>query len=204
MIYHSGELAVQSRVGVQAEAESLAKAIGGAVVKPAMQSFLASQRLAIASTIDSGNRVWASLLTGEPGFLQAVAEQIVKIAIDSDELKENLRLTDELGLLVIDLATRKRLRLNGKAKLQGENKIYFIPSKYISTVLSTSKNGKLTLLLIAVNIMSILEKRYRLSSNNLSNTQIHFLLLVVTPKAARMRPIVEVIQALLEFCRKTS
>lgn len=124
MIYHSGELAVQARVGVQAEAESLAKAIGGAVVKPAMQSFLASQRLAIASTIDSSNRVWASLLTGEPGFLQAVAEQIVKIAIDSDELKENLRLTEELGLLVIDLATRKRLRLNGKAKLQGENKIY--------------------------------------------------------------------------------
>ncbi len=124
MIYHSGELAVQARLGVQAEAESLAKAIGGAVVKPAMQSFLASQRLAIASTIDSGNRVWASLLTGEPGFLQAVAEQIVKIAIDSDELKENLRLAEELGLLVIDLATRKRLRLNGKAKLQGENKIY--------------------------------------------------------------------------------
>ena len=124
MIYHSGELAVHSRVGVQAEAESLAKAMGGAVVKPAMQSFLASQRLAIASTIDSGNRVWASLITGEPGFLQGVAEQIVKIAIDSDKLKENLRLTDELGLLVIDLATRRRLRLNGKAKLQGENKIY--------------------------------------------------------------------------------
>ncbi len=124
MMYHSGELAVQLRVGVQAEAESLAKAIGGAVVKPAMQSFLASQRLAIASTIDSGNRVWASLITGEPGFLQGVAEQIVKVAIDSDELKENLRLTEELGLLVIDLATRRRLRLNGKAKLQGENKIY--------------------------------------------------------------------------------
>ena len=124
MIYHSGELAVQARLGVQAEAESLAKAIGGAIVKPAMQNFLASQRLAIASTIDSSNRVWASLLTGEPGFLQAVAEQIVKIAIDSDELKENLRLTDELGLLVIDLATRKRLRLNGKAKLQGEKEIY--------------------------------------------------------------------------------
>ena len=204
MIYHSGELAVHARLGVQAEAESLAKAIGGAIVKPAMQNFLASQRLAIASTIDSSNRVWASLLTGEPGFLQAVAEQIVKIAIDSDELKENLRLTDELGLLVIDLATRKRLRLNGKAKLQGEKEIYLIPSKYISTVLSTSKNGKLTLLLIAVNLASKLEKRYRLNSNNLSNKQRHFLLLVVTPKAARMRPIVAVIQALLEFCRKTT
>ena len=153
MIYHSGELAVQARVGVQAEAESLAKAMGGAVIKPAMQSFLASQRLAIASTIDSGNRVWASLLTGEPGFLQAVAEQIVKIAINSDDLKENLRLTEELGLLVIDLATRKRLRLNGKAKLQGEKEIclhtqqvYFncpqyIQKREINTTLNRGKSS---------------------------------------------------------------
>ena len=65
MIYHSGELTVQARVGVQAEAESLAKGIGGAIIKPAAQDFLASQRLAVFSTIDARNLVWASLLTGE-------------------------------------------------------------------------------------------------------------------------------------------
>ncbi len=53
MIYHSGELAVQARVGVQAEAENLAKGIGSAIIKPAAKDFLASQRLAIASTIGS-------------------------------------------------------------------------------------------------------------------------------------------------------
>ncbi len=127
MIYHSGELAVQARVGVQAEAESLAQKMGGAIITPAAKDFLARQRLAIASTIDSRNRLWASLLTGEPGFLQAIAAQIVKIDaafIDGDPLEENLRSSDEIGLLAIDLATRKRLRVNGKVKTWGKSEIY--------------------------------------------------------------------------------
>lgn len=126
MIYHSGELAVQARVGVQAEAESLAQKMGGAIIKPAAKKFLASQRLAIASTIDSSHRVWASQLTGEPGFLQAVAEQIVRIdpvLIDGDQLKD-LQSSDEIGLLAIDLATRRRLRLNGKAERKSKSEIY--------------------------------------------------------------------------------
>ncbi|MBW4663642.1 MAG: pyridoxamine 5'-phosphate oxidase family protein [Chroococcus sp. CMT-3BRIN-NPC107] len=150
MIYHAGEIAVQARVGVQAEAESLAQGMGGAIIKPAMQNFLASQRLAIACTIDANNRVWASLLTGKLGFLQAVAEQIVKIDIDSDELKENLRLKDELGLLVIDLATRRRLRLNGKAKVQDKKiylhtqQVYFNCPQYIQKreIKATTNRGK--------------------------------------------------------------
>lgn len=127
MIYHSGELAVQALVGVQAEAASLAQKMGGAIIKPAAKDFLASQRLAIASTIDAKNRVWASLLTGEPGFLQAITEQIVTIdavLIDEDPLKDNLQSSDEIGLLAIDLATRRRLRVNGKAKVRDKSKIY--------------------------------------------------------------------------------
>jgi len=80
------------------------------------------------------------LLTGEPGFLQAVAEQIVRIdtvLIDGDPLEENLRSSDEIGLLAIDLATRKRLRLNGKAKTWSNEiclhtqQVYFNCPQYI-------------------------------------------------------------------------
>lgn len=77
IIYHSGELAVQARAGVQAEAESLRKGIG-ASMKPSAQDFLQNQRLAIASTVGS-DRVWASALTGKSGFIQVVTEQIVQI-----------------------------------------------------------------------------------------------------------------------------
>ena len=61
----------------------------------------------------------------KPGFLQAVTEQIVTIdaTLTDDRFKENLSYKNDIGLLAIDLATRKRLRVNGTAQMQG-NEIY--------------------------------------------------------------------------------
>ncbi len=140
MIYHSGELAVQSRAGVQEEAKALGKGIGS-LIKPTAKDFLQHQQLAIASTIDASDRVWASLLTGEPGFMQVLAEQIVQInptPIPGDPLHENLRCRADIGVLAIDLAARRRLRLNGKVeKLRDHSfdlqvkQAYFNCPKYI-------------------------------------------------------------------------
>jgi hypothetical protein len=124
--YHAGELAVQARSGVQTEAARLTKIIG-ASISPTAQDFLRTQRLAIASTIDRNGRVWASLLTGKPGFVEVVAEQMVQIhaePISSDPFLENLMLHDDIGILIIDLATRRRLRINGKAIVQPNGCIY--------------------------------------------------------------------------------
>lgn len=139
MIYHSGEIAVQSRAGVQEEADHLGKSIGE-MIQPTAQNFLRHQRLAIACTVETSGLVWASLLTGEPGFVQAVDEQTVWVnttPINNDPLSKNLLTADEIGLLVIDLATRRRLRVNGKAKVQPHGiyvhtkQVYFNCPKYI-------------------------------------------------------------------------
>lgn len=125
-IYHAGELAVQARAGVQAEALQLGKGISS-IIKPAAQEFLRSQRLAIASTVDASDRVWASLLTGKPGFVEAVAQRTLWIdatSVYGDLLYENLLFSDEIGILAIDLATRRRLRLNGKAELHPHGGFY--------------------------------------------------------------------------------
>ncbi|NJM73551.1 MAG: hypothetical protein HC862_27410 [Scytonema sp. RU_4_4] len=45
MLYHAGELAVQARAGVQAEAQGLGKGIGS-IIKPTAQDFLRHQSLA--------------------------------------------------------------------------------------------------------------------------------------------------------------
>lgn len=137
--FHAGELAVQARAGVQAEAANLGQSLVP-IVKPAAQAFLRQQQLAIAASIDSQDRVWASLLTGEPGFVRAVGERSVQVTAmpSSDLLWQNLQHRSDIGLLVIDLATRRRLRLNGTAELQpnGTLKIqtqqsYFNCPKYI-------------------------------------------------------------------------
>ncbi|MGL5924324.1 pyridoxamine 5'-phosphate oxidase family protein [Chroococcidiopsis sp.] len=138
--YHAGELAVQAQAGVQAEAARLTKIIGANISSTA-RDFLDTQRLAIASTIDRHGKVWASLLVGKPGFVEVVAEQLVQIqttTVSTDLLLENLSIHDDIGILIIDLATRRRLRINGKAMVQPNGyidvrtqQVYFNCPKYI-------------------------------------------------------------------------
>ncbi len=116
MTYHSGELLIQTRVGVQAEADRLQKLIGS-VISPTAQDFLKPQGWAIASTVDQNHQVWASLLIGEAGFLATSDCSIQIQVVESDDpLWENLQFNQLMGLLAIDLATRRRLRVNGRAK----------------------------------------------------------------------------------------
>ncbi len=93
----------------------------------------------MTSTVKTSG-IWASLLTGEPGFVQAVDEQTLWVKTTprkDDPLSQNLLATDEIGLLVIDLATRRRLRVNGKAKVYPHGiyvhtkQVYFNCPKYI-------------------------------------------------------------------------
>lgn len=59
-------MGIQATVGVHAQAERLVKLINSSI-PPAVQDFLSSQKLAIASTVGK-SQVWASLLTGDVRF----------------------------------------------------------------------------------------------------------------------------------------
>ncbi len=103
MSFHTGEIAVQTRSGVTAEAEKLSSMITP-VIRPAAQMLLTTQQLAIASSVDTNGLVWASLLTGQPGFVRVSDNQTVEInciPIDGDPLYENLVKNGVLGLLVL-------------------------------------------------------------------------------------------------------
>jgi len=121
--FHRGELAVQERAGVRAQAGK----IGGSIhaeIPPAAHGFLREQRLAVAASVSQNGRVWASLLTGPHGFLEPVDERRLRIharAPAGDPLAENLRDGADVGFLVIDLANRKRLRLNGRVELRADD-----------------------------------------------------------------------------------
>lgn len=119
-VYHAGELAVQARVGVQYEASR----VGGSIrdfIPELAQEFLRLQPMAILGSVDAGGRVWASLMTGPPGFMEPVDDATVRIAgqpAAGDPLRENLRANPQLGMLAIELQTRRRMRLNGTASLR--------------------------------------------------------------------------------------
>jgi hypothetical protein len=110
--FHAGELEVQRRAGVVEEARRVA-----AIIAPGLpagvEPFLARQRLAVAATHGADGRVWASLITGPPGFLAPVGEDLLRIGarwIPGDPLLATLAARPELGLLAIDPGRRQRMR----------------------------------------------------------------------------------------------
>lgn len=139
MTYHAGERWVQQQAGVQKEAERLTRTIQPTVETKA-QKFLQEQCFAIAASVDAQGWVWASLLLGKVGFIKVISDRNLQIPISSvreELLLENLNICSDLGVLVIDFANRRRLRLNGKASLDHQHinltteQVYFNCPKYI-------------------------------------------------------------------------
>ncbi len=138
--FHSGEIEVQMRAGVQ----DIARRVGGVIrstIPPAAQEFLRDQRMVIVSTVDSHGRLWASILTGAPGFMKALDERTVKIDAElmlDDPLVKNLITGGDIGILVIELSTRRRMKVKGKIELHADGsfsvhaeRVYALCPKYI-------------------------------------------------------------------------
>lgn len=124
-IYHDGELTVQIRAGVQEMASRIGRSIGSTIPFPA-QNFLRQQPMVIIGTLDDKRRVWASLLTGEVGFMNALDERTMQInamPFYGDPLSDNLKTNNQVGILAIEPATRRRMRLNGRAGLTSDGVI---------------------------------------------------------------------------------
>lgn len=110
---------MQARAGAQEMARRVGRSIGS-TIPSAARDFLVRQPMVIIGTVDQLGQAWASLMTGEPGFMHALGERAVRIAarpLPGDPLGENLKVNDQVGLIAIDLATRRRMRLNGRAEV---------------------------------------------------------------------------------------
>jgi predicted pyridoxine 5'-phosphate oxidase superfamily flavin-nucleotide-binding protein len=123
--WHEGEILVQERAGVRQAAEELTGMYRGEV-QPGMIGFLAQQRFAVITTIDKQDRVWTSLVTGEPGMLAVPDLQTIRLdaaLIETQLPTEHLLTNSKLGMLVIDLARRIRVRINGEAGVEPDGSI---------------------------------------------------------------------------------
>lgn len=124
--FHSGELKLQTRVGVRGIADRVAKGIHRTVPEAA-GAFLEERNLVVLATTDAENRPWASLLTGPAGFVRRVDEHTVRIdavPASGDPLGLNLTTGSLTGLMAPDFATRRRIRINGR--LEATNRAILI------------------------------------------------------------------------------
>ncbi|MER6343050.1 pyridoxamine 5'-phosphate oxidase family protein [Streptomyces sp. NPDC001595] len=119
-VYHEGSRAVQERVGVRDLADHVGRSIGSGV-KPVAAAFLELQPLLLVGAADPATgRVWASALTGTPGFARATGPHRVSVAATPaahDPLAAALAASGtEVGTIALDPRTRRRMRLNGVAE----------------------------------------------------------------------------------------
>ncbi|MFE4656561.1 pyridoxamine 5'-phosphate oxidase family protein [Streptomyces hydrogenans] len=116
--YHHGSLAVQARLGVQQAAAHIAPSINPGI-RPVAAAFLEAQPMLVLGAAAPDGRVWASLLTGEPGFARATGPHAVSVAgglAPHDPLAEALATGTAVGTIALDPRTRRRMRLNGTAR----------------------------------------------------------------------------------------
>jgi predicted pyridoxine 5'-phosphate oxidase superfamily flavin-nucleotide-binding protein len=113
--FHAGELLVQERAGTRDSAAKIGRGIRTGIGDP-MREFLAAQSMAVVSSLGPDGRVWASLLSGPPGFLRSTEERTLDVAgrpAPGDPLEAALRPGTLVGLMSIDFASRRRVRVNG-------------------------------------------------------------------------------------------
>ncbi len=138
--FHAGELAVQAREGVQAVARRVGGIIGE-TFPPGAQGFLAQQRMLVVASVSPEGHVWGSLLTGDTGFLQVADARTLRIASvppEGDPLHASLRSQVGWGALAIEFATRRRMKMKGRAEalsgggyLLHARAVYALCPKYI-------------------------------------------------------------------------
>ncbi len=114
-VYHGGEIAVQERAGVRKIADRLSQ-----MIRPFMpdqhREFFEMLPFVVVGLTDERGRPWSTMCVGDPGFITSPDEATLQVAsapLLARELGLQVNMGDKIGLLGIELQTRRRNRMNG-------------------------------------------------------------------------------------------
>lgn len=113
--FHEGERMVQARLGVAA-IEEWARRVIRPYLPEQHRAFHTAQPFLIAAARDALGRPWATVLTGPEDFIGSPDPRTLTIKgrpPAGDPLEEAIGTGADIGLLGIELATRRRNRVNG-------------------------------------------------------------------------------------------
>src|ERR1700729_3817891 len=113
--FHAGELAVQHRAGVEAQAARLAGMLEPVELAGGIARFLADRTFAALTGRDRAGRLWVTPLTGDPGFLSVTSATTLQVSatLPAGAPLHELRADQPVGMVVVEFAARRRVRVNG-------------------------------------------------------------------------------------------
>lgn len=118
-IFHEGERAVQARAGEAMIADHNGTVLAASVI-PGARVFIAKQFMVALASVDTQGRVWSSVLFGKPGFLDSGTGDSIRIAAPvagrdrDDPFWTNITANSQVGMLFIEIGSRRRYRVNGQ------------------------------------------------------------------------------------------
>lgn len=125
--FHPGERKVQQRLGVR-DIEIWARAVVRGYLPQQHRDFHTALPFLVAAARDAAGRPWATLLEGARGFVTSPDDRhliINSMPVPGDALERAFQSGADIGLLGIELETRRRNRVNGRIADSGQGKLTF-------------------------------------------------------------------------------
>ena len=120
--WHAGELAIQASIGMVERMDQVGRKVIRDHMPDQHRDFFAQLPFAVFGTVDGEGRPWATLRAGEEGFMQSPDPQHLRLTLPADAAdpaQAGLRDGSAVGMLGIELHTRRRNRLNGRLHALG-------------------------------------------------------------------------------------
>ncbi|MBW8859097.1 MAG: pyridoxamine 5'-phosphate oxidase family protein, partial [Caulobacter sp.] len=114
--WHAGEKALQEMAGVSDRMDEVGRRVIRDFMPDQHREFYSRVPFVVVGAVDRGGAPWATLLAGEPGFMNSPTDRSLDIDARrevGDPAAEGLAAGEAIGLLGIDLHTRRRNRMNG-------------------------------------------------------------------------------------------
>lgn len=116
--FHEGERRVQRQAGKESVADRNGSIISDRIMGGALP-FLEQQSMAVFGSRDGLGRLWTSMLFGVRGFMKSTDGRVVDFDLSqaavqlNDPFWQNIEANSTVGMLAIELGSRRRIRING-------------------------------------------------------------------------------------------
>ncbi|TWC18561.1 hypothetical protein FBY06_1148 [Pseudomonas sp. SJZ085] len=125
--WHEGELTLQRAVGAVDMMVGVGqRQLARSWMPDQHREFYAQLPFVVLGTVDRQGDVWATIRTGQPGFMNSPTPERLHISLPpqpDDPAQEGMQQGDAIGMLGIELHTRRRNRMNGNVLRQSDEGI---------------------------------------------------------------------------------
>ncbi|PTR33951.1 hypothetical protein C8J98_102138 [Luteibacter sp. OK325] len=131
--WHEGELSLQASVGaVERMKVPGQRQMARDYMPDQHREFYAQLPFVVLGAVDPAGDAWATLRAGRPGFMHSPVPRMLRVALPrdpNDPADAGMEDGDGIGMLGIELHTRRRNRLNGNVHRNGEDGFDIVPTQ---------------------------------------------------------------------------